>query len=373
MALPWGPTTGTRRPAQAAVALVAVLSGGYATSRIVQRDSARSINRRMPFVATTRLLRQEVAAAGKTIRVELGGGVAHSVSCQEEDAAIVCVQIATGTGQRPWPWTMNGRIQFAAVDAAGRRYAIRRARFAESFGGITTIRILRGYSRTPKGLELLMVVNGKVEKSWPIRAVAAPQVAISAEERAQMPSKEDARGVAWRTGERDEVRVSLPVPGRGERVLRIKPTRSTYAALSRPPRTVEVPRDSRAGELSLFIPNSEEAQEVEIEARAYDWVEQSEVVTLDGMHLEVRDGEPTLVVPRELHTKARLGWEVRLPDDSDFPFGMAGVPGFTVEHLSNSPTTRKLVGQGHTFNVDLLSPAPQTLGLQAIKIRIANV
>jgi hypothetical protein len=60
---------------------------------------------------------------------------------------------------------------------------MRRSPFIDFSSGIMALRVLRGYSKMPKGLKLSMYVEGKLEGTWAVEAVAPPERAILDAER----------------------------------------------------------------------------------------------------------------------------------------------------------------------------------------------
>lgn len=359
---PWTPGGTAGRTALAGAALAAVVGGGYAAARSL--GDAQEGGPRPPYHARTRLLCQALAVPGSPVHGSSDGLPLPPAYCIEEDAVVLWLQLATPLmAMSRYDWR-ESRVRFRARDEAGRRYALRTSRFEDFGDGILILYVLRGYAQKPKRLTVSALIGDKVEASWTVKAVPTPQRVVLPKEPAHRLDGARLSG----TRHPDLISVSLPVSGTGERTLMVAPTRTTYCRLRRRKLHVHVPRRAPVAEFDIMLPNAAQAREVELAVDAYEWHEETDTVVLSGAALELRDGEPVFTLPEDRAVKSARGWDVHLMGE-ELTERLDELPKLQVEIIWNRSTSSAVASHARAFDIDVLSPRPESLGLRAYRLR----
>lgn len=259
----------------------------------------------------------------------------------------------------------NLPISFRLVDDRGRVYPL--ANMADPQYS-TALKLQRGYSVAPQNPRLEATVDGKTYAPVDVRDVPAPEKI----ELAPRPHPQLALVSRGEFALDVEARGTIPRNERWRIAARRTPFVNGLQSIA------ELPSFQRRWPTHrMSIPFAEQAGAVEVDFMRYRMKEVSEIITIPNLRLQKRFGGTALIVDDKTVIKNGLGAQIFLPRQYSGPhrpirrgdpkIGLANLT-LIAPWMKGNEIDGSSLRSGRPPQLQLLSPAPETLGLREIHI-----
>lgn len=244
-------------------------------------------------------------------------------------------------------------VDFRLVDRSGRACPLLPM---VDGAGVPALKLVKGYAFPLDEPRLVAFIEGRPEAGVPVRDVPAPV------HQPLVPTPNPPLIALFQEGGISFM-ATHPLAD-GER-WHVEARRTPYARVDA---ATEVGwHGERRDPRRLAMPYADEAGLLEVDVTRYRLVPQSETIRVPGLRLARRFGASAVIVDREVDVRTHLGVDLRLPRQDNGP-RRPHLHGDPREAFANLSVVNQKPGSDFRVRLDLLSPAPASLGLRQLRV-----
>ncbi|HTQ12200.1 MAG TPA: hypothetical protein VMI31_19205 [Fimbriimonadaceae bacterium] len=258
-------------------------------------------------------------------------------------------------------------IPLSIKDSAGNDYSFALER---KDGGLFALHLKRGYDKKPDSLTVTESSGGKEIGSWKIADIPAPKLLLPDD-----ALKGNPIGIvqlASGRGGRISASPKLNAPlGQNQGAI-LHPLEASYTPIdtSRLPNGLVSKPGDTAFDDSFNLPNGKMARRVSFDMQTYEGVTTTETVALKTVQIQSAFGQPYISVAKDETVATPSGVKLIAHAQANAPRRAPRKPHNDVTLMLNLDVDalKPVAGIAPSVSVQLVSPAPATLGLRQIKL-----